>query len=259
MDQLLIELIQCVLLCLDLNSLRNAALSCRFLFDTFRGAEVLITSKTLFQQIDYDVLPEAILVNKSWRSDEPLLRKGLEFAENVADALPLVQFHERSLMFFNRFAIWENEQLACVYDYLTRLIAKPFNYLLGYFLGVGLENGNLRLPSSTALSEMDEEVKKITIGVPFYDEPDPGLASMWEWIYRGWEARVLMAKPRIRTHRQWAFPFWNLSRLKNAGLLGDPDIPGLTHFYDELELREYSKKHRRKLLKGGSGRYGYQI
>ncbi|KAI1272147.1 hypothetical protein F5Y07DRAFT_380696 [Xylaria sp. FL0933] len=207
MEQLPVELIQRLLSYLDLNSLRNAALSCRFLFNAFKGAETLITSKILFQHISPSVLPEAILVNKSRSLGEPSISKGLEFAAfldtrepaptkwSFADAWPLVQFHEKvsylaarfasealekqprflpagepdhdetcrferaiyrfqlycnvvgelfpitenelGKMYFDHFSTWENEQLACVYEYFVRLIAKPFNYFVEHDVAWG--------------------------------------------------------------------------------------------------------------------------
>lgn len=107
MDRFPLELLQRTLVHLDFKSLRNATLSCRRIFYAFRSIETLIAGEILLRQIDYDVLPEAILVNKSWSLGEPSVRKGLEFAKNLecrepaptkwnlADALPLARFHKK--------------------------------------------------------------------------------------------------------------------------------------------------------------------
>ncbi|KAI1820142.1 hypothetical protein F4861DRAFT_524125 [Xylaria intraflava] len=107
MDRLPLELLQQVLAHLDLESLRNAALSCRMFFDAFKCAETTITGEVLLRQIDYTVLPEAILVSKSWDLGEPSVNKAIEFAKilnfrelaptkwNLVDALPLARFHEK--------------------------------------------------------------------------------------------------------------------------------------------------------------------
>ncbi|KAI1421802.1 hypothetical protein F5Y12DRAFT_765979 [Xylaria sp. FL1777] len=401
MDQLPLELIQRLLSYLDLTSLRNAALSCRFLFNAFKAAETLITSKILFQQIDPSVLPEAILVNKSWCLGTPSVSKGLEFSESLkhrrpaptkwglVDALPLVRFHtkvsylatrfahyalekqprlleageldhkelcrfERALyrfqlyrnlvgseyftdeelgsMFFDYFSTWENEQLVCTYEYLIGLVAKPFNYFvehdiawgylrvryidyyesgyaqailvdglekiydlsqasdyeqlrallsrgddrfdepfeLGTFVGITLERAlNPMSPQIMSISEMNEDEKEVVIGEPFYKDPDPGPALMWEWMYRDHDPGCMVAYSHFISYRQWAFPFWNASRLRNTGLLGDPNIPGSAR-YSELELEEYNTADRLKYLEemrdertkiyyeGGRGCYYHQ-
>ncbi|RYC65087.1 hypothetical protein CHU98_g1088 [Xylaria longipes] len=339
MDRLPVEMIRCVLTMLDLTSLRNAALSCRFLFNTFKGAEVVITSEIVYQQIGFDVLPEAFLVNISSclgrlsHSGESefnikiheffeILRRGRSAPAKwyLADALPLSQLHEKD-RFFDQCAIWENEQLACVYDHLVRLIAKHHDVTWGYLevpyihkyfssyahaiVGSGLEKmyalsqasnyeqwhallscgGNpmqvyyslgrsLRYSDrhafrSVPLSHMSKLDKDEAIGTPFYDDPDRGPALMWEWIYRDHEARSLVANVDMRNHRQWAFPFWNESRLKDAGLLLNPNIPGRPHPSGEPELGQYTatrrlmflketQKDRRKIYQaGGRGWYDY--
>ncbi|TGJ83180.1 hypothetical protein E0Z10_g5582 [Xylaria hypoxylon] len=409
MDQLPLELLQRILTNLDLTALRNAALSCRTFFAAFKSTEVLITSEIFLRQINYDVLPEAILVNKSWSLGPPSVNKGIAFAENLkhrepapakwslADALPLAQFHEkvsylasqaahealtkqprllamgepptptyeemcrfeRALyrfqlycnvvgrlfplaekelldIFFEWFATWENEQLACIHEHLVRVVSKQlvaaFNYLVehdvnwGYmrvpyieghwseyaqgnlaggieriyylsraldytqrhallsngedrwdephgvvgFLSYGLEKGaNPLVPPLIELSEMDEDDKELVCGKPFYEDPDPGPASMWEWVYRNQEPGDLVANPGMLNQRRWAFPFWDFSRLQAVGLLGNPEIPGPRSPTDP-ELEEYGTPERLALLKesrrertkiresGGTGFYSPQ-
>ncbi|KAI0424126.1 hypothetical protein F5Y09DRAFT_336019 [Xylaria sp. FL1042] len=405
MDKLPLELLQSILTHLDLEALRNAALSCRTFFNAFKSSEELITSEIFLRQVNYDVLPEALLVHKSWSLGKPSIPKGIAFAENLkrrkaaptrwnlADALPLAQFHqkvnylasqaayeafekeprlramgespkpacveicrfERALyrfqlfrnvvgplfllreeqlldMFFEYFATWENEQLACIHEHLVRVVSRPFNYLVdhdvnwGYlrvpyidehwseyaqgillggieriydmsqaidythrhallsrgedicdepfgivgFLSYGIEKGtNPGIPPLISLSKMDEYDKRLVCGKPFYKDPDPGPASMWEWVYRNQGPGDLVANPGMMTHRQWAFPFWNLSRLQAAGLLGDPDIPGPRSPRDpeldqygtpeRLALLEESRRERTKIrLQGGTGFYSSQ-
>ncbi|KAH8156028.1 hypothetical protein CIB48_g12219 [Xylaria polymorpha] len=421
--QLPLELIQRILSCLDFDSLCNAVLSCRFLFNAFKGAETLITGEVLLQHIDYDVLPEAILVNKSWglfsceywdQLDHDVVMAGrvwngsfpfcdpIELEEmlgrresaptkwTLADAFPLVQFHEivsyfatrfarealkkqprlletgepeheelcrieRALyrfqlycnlvvpppqircsdlrgdfQFFSYFATWENEQLACIHEYLVRLIVKLDHDITwaalkiawigkhsnGYAQGIlmrglttiydlcqasgydewhdVLSDGydamsgprhvsnflatwfaeNRLGPPSVTLSEMDEELKESVIGEAFYKDADTGPASIWEWLYRDREGR-LVGHEDMRIYRQRAWPFWNLSRLKNAGVLENPNIPGPPgrgeSRYGELGLEKIiydrerwlslitSEKERRIIfLQGGRGWYGNQ-
>jgi hypothetical protein len=81
MDRLPFEVLQRILASLDLDSLRNAALSCRTFFEAFKGAEEILTSKILLRHISYDVLPEGILVHKSWELGKPSVDKGITFAE----------------------------------------------------------------------------------------------------------------------------------------------------------------------------------
>ncbi|KAI0537928.1 hypothetical protein GGR58DRAFT_501700 [Xylaria digitata] len=382
MDHLPLELLQRILIHLDLNALRNAALSCRIFFNAFKSAEELITGELLLRQIDYDVLPEAILADRSRRLGAPSLSKMSEFVEalktrepaptkwRLTYALSLAQFHEkvtylasqaarealekqpcllvagklpgptceemhrfeRALyryelfcnvigrdflgeddlwdMFFEWLSTWESEQLACIHEHLVRVVSRPFNYLVehdvtwGYllvpyihgheseyaqellaggvervyylsrasdytqrhallsrgegmfdepfgvvgFLSYGLEKGaNPLLPPLIPLSEMDEDDKKIVCGKPFYDDPDPGPASMWEWVYRDQEPGDLVANQGMTSQRQWAFPFWNLSRLQAAGLLGNPEIPGPWSARD-LEMDAYGTPERLALL-----------
>ncbi|KAI1116635.1 hypothetical protein F5Y14DRAFT_51029 [Nemania sp. NC0429] len=409
MDRLPLELLQRVLMHLDLQDLPNVALSCPCLFNAFKGAEEIITGQVLFGQINYDVLPEAILVNKTRNLPKSSVGEQLEFVKvhldhreppptqwNLADALPLAQFHEkvnylatraaddaltrqprllatgepptcaeicrfeRALyrfqlycnilgplfysavladyheledLFFEYFCTWENEQLACIHEHLVREVSIPFNYLVehditwGYmaipyisehcsdyaqailshgidkiyqlvqplstyaewhallscgeesyneprfmtgFLGGGLERGASPLiPPWVPLCEMDAEYKEFVINQPFYQDPDPGPVSMWEWIYREFGPGELVADPRMIVHRQWAFPFWDHSRLEAAGLLGDPMIPG-PWCISELELAQFdmedhlaslaeTRRARRKIWEaGGFGWYSHQ-
>lgn len=194
MEELPLELVQRVFAHLDLASIRNAALSCHTFLNAFKSAETVITSEVLLRQIDLSVLPEAILVEKSWKLGKPSAAQAIQFAQDhlstrapaptqwrLADALSLERFHryvdyfadqysaeaigkqprllglgkpshaellrfqrafyrfqlycnvvgqrasepqEMRDMFFGHFAAWENEQLACVYEYLMRVVAK---------------------------------------------------------------------------------------------------------------------------------------
>ncbi|KAI1124459.1 hypothetical protein F5Y10DRAFT_29727 [Nemania abortiva] len=400
MEQLPLEILQQILIHLDLKTLRNTALSCRAFFNAFKTGEGVITGEILLRQIDYDVLPEAILVNKSWSLGTPSVSKGIAFANNLrhrkpaptmwtlAVALSLAHFHEkvnylaleaahealkkqprllrespmptyneicrfeRALyrfqlycnivgllfpvdgkdlldMFFEYFAMWENEQLSCIHEHLVRVVSKPFNYLVehditwGYlrvpcinghlsvyaqgiltgglekiyylskalnyrqchsllsrgeglngrpfeavgFLSYGLQRGaNPFVAPPVRLSEMSEYDKAIVCTKPFYNDPDPGPASMWEWVYRNSVPGYLVANPGMLAQRRWAFPFWDFSRLRAAGLLGDPGIPGLQCSSDpelelfstseRLELLEESRRERTKIrIRGGTGFY----
>ncbi|KAI1773938.1 hypothetical protein F4818DRAFT_420286 [Hypoxylon cercidicola] len=383
MDQLPLELLQRVFTHLDVETLRNVALSCRTFFDAFKAAEELITGEALLRQVNYDVLPEAILVSKSRNLGKPSVSKGIKFAENLrhrepaptrwklADALPLAQFHskvtylakqaadealqkqprllakgepaaptceemyrfERALyrfqlycnvvghlfpveeeelqdIFFDHFATWELEQLACIFEHLVRVVSRPFNYLvehdvtwgylrvpyidpyhlddaqyilaegveviyrlsqasgytqwhallsrgedmfdepfgLAFFLTEGLGRpANPFMMPLVSLSEMDEEEKELVVNKPFYRDPDPGPASMWEWVYRDHIPSELVANSDMAVHRQWAFPFWNSSRLMAAGLLGDLEIPGPRNPNDP-ELEKYNTPARQEFL-----------
>ncbi|KAI1177138.1 hypothetical protein F4777DRAFT_216459 [Nemania sp. FL0916] len=378
MDRLDLRLLQEILMYLDLTSLRNAALSCRTLFHALKGAEVLITSKAFLRQIDYDLLPEAILVHmsKSFPLEDSVRNevvKKLKHREcapvkwNLSDALPLAQFHEKLSVlakqaaceafekqprlqrestqityeelrrferafyrfelfcnlhsysgqdddFFSSFSKWENEQLACVHEHLTRVISRPYNYLVDHDITWGdLEVGYIRCddgygtleseyilsrgiekiyilqqasgytewhtllsrgedrndePSQLhhflrdklvwwaspdmlgdALSETSSEAeeKDISDNTPFYEDPDPGPALIWEWMYRDRYHDTFLAFIGKVRHREWAFPFWGHSRLQVAGLLGDPDIPGPRSSIDQ-EMAQYSNPDRLKLL-----------
>ncbi|KAK8118069.1 uncharacterized protein PG998_006350 [Apiospora kogelbergensis] len=377
MDSLPLELVQRILTCLDLDSLRHAALSCRTFLNSFKNAEVLITSEILLHHIDPSVLPEAILVNESFRLQNTSIDQRIQFAQNhlskripassrwrLVDALPLVHFHqfvdylassfateafdkqpqfsgtaapsqveicrfqrafyrfqlycnvvgrdvsdEGALrdLFFDYFAAWENEQLACVNDYLMRLVAKPFNHMVDYdvtwgymkipyinahyseygqyLISEGLENiyklstgsgyddyhdilsnGEERIDEPLAtmtflncgleraankesiiaidiLAELDEDDRQYVTGSPFYDEPDLGPVSIWEWVHQAALPGHLVANFRVRQHRQWAYVFWDCSRLEDANFPTDPNF--LTEGpVTELELEQYNDPER---------------
>ncbi|KAI0100082.1 hypothetical protein GGR51DRAFT_378710 [Nemania sp. FL0031] len=403
MDQIPVELIQKIFIYLDLKSLPNAALACRVFLNAFIGAEEVITTKVLLRQIDYDVLPEAILVYKSWSLGTPSFPKGIEFAKNLqhrqpaptqwrlANALPLAYFHgmvsyfasqaasealeeeprlsrksasptreeicrfERAIyrfqlycnvvgplrrleetklqdVFFKHFAAWENEQLACIHEFFVRVVAHPFNYMVQYditwgylrvplidtgqseyaqgilcegitkmywlskaenysncrfvlsrradrngvpfrvagFLSPGLEIGANPSVLTEALSEMSQEDKARVSAKPFYVDPDPGPASMWEWVYRDAVPGRLVANPSMICERRWGFPFWDSSRLLTAGLLEDPEIPGpwapvdpsLVQYRTQecIDRLEQSRKERTDIrVLGGTGCYLWHI
>ncbi|KAI0448665.1 hypothetical protein F5B21DRAFT_496832 [Xylaria acuta] len=116
------------------------------------------------------------------------------------------------------------------------------------FLSYGLERGaNPLIPPLIQLSEMGEDDKELVCSKPFYEDPDPAPASMWEWVYRNSEPGDLVADPGMITQRQWAFPFWDLSRVQTAGLLGDSEIPGPPSPRDP-ELEVYKSPERLALL-----------
>ncbi|KAF2745057.1 hypothetical protein M011DRAFT_147762 [Sporormia fimetaria CBS 119925] len=65
-ERLSVELKQLILCNLqDAMSLRSAALSCRALYNAFVGAETVITTRVLLNQVDIDVLPAACLAWKA--------------------------------------------------------------------------------------------------------------------------------------------------------------------------------------------------
>lgn len=117
------------------------------------------------------------------------------------------------------------------------------------FLHRGLEQAaNVYPMYINPLSELDDDDRDAVVGWPFYDDPDRGPALMWEWVHKDEIPGSLVADPLRRHHRQWAYTFWNLSRLETAGLLRDPSIsePGPR---SELELEEYRTEERLKNLK----------
>ncbi|KAI1821967.1 hypothetical protein F4861DRAFT_516555 [Xylaria intraflava] len=394
MDRLPLELLQRLLTHLDIKTLRNAALSCRIFFNAFKSAEAIITGQALLRQINYEVLPEAILVDKSWGLNanyqyeidpdftylnEIAISKALAFTESLkhrepaptrwklVDALRLAEFHgkvsylasqaahqalekqprllpagespvgvptceemcrfERALyrfqlycnvvhpaflsegflprnLYFEYFAPWEIEQLACIHEHLVRVVSKPFNEVVDHdvlwggwsvsyisehpsrhaegILSKGIERiyDLLHAVDYTqrhallviddgddeddrplcayqfladslewfvnplvSLPEMDEHDVAIVRGSPFYEDPDPGPASMWEWVYRNSDQSTWVADPGMLPQRRWAFPFWDRSRLEAAGLLEDPEIP-VPPCSDDPELKQY-KEHER--------------
>jgi hypothetical protein len=91
----------------DIPSLISAALTCSPLYHTFKDAESLITTSVLLNQIDKDVLPEAILALESSKISPVTKPEVEDFARQqlrvrnaaplrwtVSDALPLSKFHE---------------------------------------------------------------------------------------------------------------------------------------------------------------------
>lgn len=121
-------------------------------------------------------------------------------------------------------------------------------FFLPGFLALGLErSANPMIPPYVSLSKMHPEDKDFVTNRPFYEDPDPGPVSMWEWIYRDRLPGQLVANPFMRVHRQWAFPFWDHSRLEAAGLLRDPELPG-PWCVSDLELEAFRSAHRLELL-----------
>ncbi|KAI0412210.1 hypothetical protein F5X98DRAFT_379957 [Xylaria grammica] len=77
---------------------------------------------------------------------------------------------------------------------------------------------------------------------PFYEDPDPGPAFMWEWVYRDLQQRELVANECMA-----------------AGLPGDPEVSGPRPARDP-ELEEYGTPERlapleRSRIAGGTGLY----
>jgi hypothetical protein len=204
-----LELKQALLSALsDVSSLRSAALSCLSLYHAFLNAEELITTQVVKNQLDADVLPEAVTASKSSRSQCWTRKSIMDFVGQylrsrmsppkswtLSEALPLGNLHSsverfasdfiaemlnmssefayidgpprqpvsrhemnriqrafyrfevycnlfrdpkvfdpseiRNLFFF-KFSHWENEQLACVHDYLFRAVCPGMNVLDPY-------------------------------------------------------------------------------------------------------------------------------
>jgi hypothetical protein len=199
LEKLPLELKQDLLSALaDVASLRSAALSCPSMYRAFMNAEELITSQVVENQIDADVLPEALVALMSSRPQPWTMQGVADFIHHhlhartylprswtLSEALPLGRLHsgverfaaeliaemlnpssafayidappgwsasktemdrvQRALyrfevycnlfrgpkkfelgdieeLFLFRFSYWENEQLACVHDYLFRAV-----------------------------------------------------------------------------------------------------------------------------------------
>ncbi|KAI0400614.1 hypothetical protein F4802DRAFT_619772 [Xylaria palmicola] len=390
MDRLPVELRQMTLGNLDsVRALRNAALSCKILFNDLKDAEELITGEVFVRQVGYDVLAEALVVEESRSLGLPCIEKGKRFAEanfaqrkpaparwSLADAWPLAVFHEkvsylarqaareslekqprllamgapsstelrrfeRALyrfqlycnvvgrlpalghdelqdIFFAYFSNWENEQLACIHEHLLRVISRPFNYLVDHDVGWGcleipyilvstsdyaqgimvegietiyrlsrasdyaqwhslLSRGGVplheRVPGpaclayglryganrvggevTAAMLEQDEGLRAYFYGREFYEDPDPGPASMWEWVNRESFPDESVANWNTAALRLWAFPFWDLARVEGAGLLGNPTIPAVYFWADSIfspdpELDQYNTRAREEYLR----------
>jgi hypothetical protein len=194
------ELKQCLLSAMsDIPTLRSMALSCSSYCYAFSNAETLITAQVMRNQMDVDVLPEAVAAFESsrlqpktqqcardfvrhhlhsrtaptelWTLSKALsvskLQSRVEFfargftAETLGDSSALgyldhapphwrlsrtevnrihrafyrfevycnlfrdptlFNLSEQKDLFFSRFSNWENEQLACVHDFLFRLV-----------------------------------------------------------------------------------------------------------------------------------------
>lgn len=181
----------------DVYSLRSAALCCSSFYHAFLDAEQLITTQVVKNQLDAEVLSEAVIALKS--SEQSWTGQGIvDFVDlhlrsrmapptswTLSEALPLSNLHsnverfasefiaemlntssefayidapptwpvsrketnrvqrtfyrfelycnlfhdskvfeasEMEGLFFSKFSYWENEQLACVYDYLFRVV-----------------------------------------------------------------------------------------------------------------------------------------
>ncbi|KAK7952933.1 hypothetical protein PG988_013627 [Apiospora saccharicola] len=178
-------------------------------------------------------------------------------------------------MFFGYFAAWENEQLACVNDYLMRVVAKPYNYFVDhdinwgwmtvryidrhhddygqYILFEGLEKC-YRLSKGSNYQEWNALFEEVLEGLhgedgefpwgePFYQDADGMPRAVWEWAYKENTPDSLVGDSRMRQHRQWAFTFWDSARLERAGLYLGYDYDRLS-IETELELAEYSTAER---------------
>jgi hypothetical protein len=185
--------IMCAITTVD--SLRSMALACSSFFHAFQDAEVLITTQVLLNEVGLDVLPEAVAVLESSRTNSWSRQKAADFISRhlhnrtvpplswtLSDALsvskfyhhvhfftadfatktlasvpcereaaplsqaeiarierafyryeiycnvfrdykhPLYSLEEQKEKVFSKFSPWENEQLACIHDYLFRLV-----------------------------------------------------------------------------------------------------------------------------------------
>lgn len=179
----------------DIAALQATALTCSSLYHAFKNAEQIIVGEVFLNQVDIDVLPEALIAhasksstqaggfaaenlrtrllitNKRWKISEVLplsnfsryvnyfavdfARKALasspretasgpsreelnrikrafyrfEIYRNMVSTLEpssrrfLIAHRAPSLIFMESFSPWENEQLACVHDYLYSILA----------------------------------------------------------------------------------------------------------------------------------------
>lgn len=111
MDRLPPEIAQKIFFYIDdFNTLRAVVSTCRYLRAAFTSHEKLIATQVLLNQIDWDVLPEAVVVNESSRLGEYDPHKAKEFSERhlkhrmtslnestrrgLAEAMSIVRLHE---------------------------------------------------------------------------------------------------------------------------------------------------------------------
>ena len=204
LEQLPLEAKQSILSSLtNIASLKATALTCSSLYQAFKSAEELIITEVFLNEIDIDVLPEAIIAHKSetWTRPPVFAAEHLQSRQpisskkrlNIPELLPLsktakhidyfahdfasqalaarppisappsreelnrikrafyrfeiygnmftslspptqmfeVQVHVApAAIFFACFSPWENEQLACVHDYLFSIVAPSMFCLL---------------------------------------------------------------------------------------------------------------------------------
>lgn len=112
-----VELKQALLSALsDVPTLRSAARSCSSFYHAFLSAEELITTQVVKNHIDADVLPEAVVALKSFRS-QPFTRQGVaDFVDNhlrsrmsppdswtLSEAFPLGNLHSSVERFASEF------------------------------------------------------------------------------------------------------------------------------------------------------------
>ncbi|GAP91359.1 putative zinc finger domain-containing protein [Rosellinia necatrix] len=120
------------------------------------------------------------------------------------------------------------------------------------FLGLALqEAGNLNLIPPCALEDMSAPLVALVAGHPFRcnlndddydddDDDDPGPSDMWAWVNRAREPGELVADPDARVHRAWAFPFWDVARLRAAGLLRRENLDLGLDLDDDDRDRDYA-------------------
>ncbi|KAK2804589.1 hypothetical protein FQN51_001790 [Onygenales sp. PD_10] len=163
------------------------------------------------------------------------------------------KYPKQGVPFVSRFAPWENEQLASIYDYLfDKITPDAFQEWCN----------STRVHYHSTLYEYNEDMKRELIDHPVLTDPDGGPREMWSYIHTFKYGREFTFCPSHRRLRLGGYVMWDVVRLQVELGLGylqvsqlendvpdDPIIPK----YSQAEI-QYSYDRRAEIwLKGGSG------
>ncbi|KAK2882611.1 hypothetical protein FQN49_000183 [Arthroderma sp. PD_2] len=163
------------------------------------------------------------------------LFKGMEQAwppRRVNAPAPSVKY--QSECFFDRFAPWENEQLACIHDFLLRVIDESYNDVAAH----DVEWGALGIPYNEgyeAWSINGYRAHYISLGL--------------EWIDRLGRTRKFKHRRELLTAKRHMLPISFSRGLKNRVVISSTDYVSLSEYSEERLKRDV----RRPAIKHQSG------
>ncbi|USP72751.1 hypothetical protein yc1106_00025 [Curvularia clavata] len=177
-------------------------------------------------------------------------------------------------VFFSNFSPWENEQLACVQDYLVQAVSPAFNDIaehdiawgefrveysderdsifIQYLLSLGLETlrrismaetyearYGLLIDDAVPHSDFTPTDERTHIRPPFFNDPDTGSPDIWKWAHQDESWANFVNQDNRKTLREWGYVMCDRARMDDYGIFQSRWEPP---YHNDAESKAYIKR-----------------